>query len=279
VGRSSSSARELQLPLARAFTPAYRIAETPDLPQSPAPSRYHESTVTTATNPYRQPFRRNVLLHLLTAWYALVWIVTAIRPIDPRDWFLENIAVAATLVPLAATYRRFQFSDLSYLLLTAFLTIHAIGAHYSYARVPFGFWMQETFDLTRNHFDRIAHFSFGLFLVYPFREIFLRLGRVRRGWEYFLPLDLVLSLAGLYEISESWVVRWIDPNLGALYLGSQGDIWDAQKDMTMSLLGAILAMAAVYLIRRRGAPRAAEASSVRVLAGARPSRPAFVRKP
>lgn len=210
----------------------------------------------TATHPIRADFKDNHLLHFLMAWYALVWTVTAIRPIDPRDWLMENVVVFAVMGLLVATYRVFPLSDVSYLLLTGFLTVHAIGAHYTYSRVPFGFWLQETFQFSRNHFDRIAHFAFGFAVAYPFREVFLRLGRPRDGWAYFLPIDLVLAIAALFEIFESWVVRRVDPALGEAYLGSQGDIWDAQKDMTASLEGAILCMVVTGILRRRLRKRA-----------------------
>ena len=87
----------------------------------------------------------------------LFWSVLAISPVDRKDWFLENLLALSTVVLLLATYRRFQFSNLAYVLITAFLTLHAIGAHYTYAEVPFGFWLQHSFGLSRNPFDRLVH--------------------------------------------------------------------------------------------------------------------------
>jgi putative membrane protein len=143
---------------------------------------------------------------------------------------------------LAATYRRFPLSDVSYVLITVYMTLHAIGAHYTYAQVPLGIWVKEVFHQTRNHYDRLVHFSFGLMLAYPAREIFLRVANARGFWAYYLPLDVTLAFSAMYEIMESWFAQIISPGLGDAWLGTQGDIWDAQKDMTAALAGAILCM-------------------------------------
>src|SRR5512139_2683975 len=110
------------------------------------------------------PFRQNRPVQLMLLWLAAVWIITAIKPLYPIDWILENLLTYILGALLIVTYHRFRFSDLSYGLITIFLTLHMIGAHYTYAQTPFGFWMEEWFGLTRNHYDRIVHFSFGLLI-------------------------------------------------------------------------------------------------------------------
>ena len=184
-----------------------------------------------------------------------MWIVTAIRPLDRHDWFLENLLVFAVMAILIGTYRAFPLSDLSYLLITVFLTLHAIGAHYTYSEVPFGFWMQRTFGLTRNPFDRVVHLSFGLLLAYPIREVFLRVANARGFWAYYLPLDVTLAFSALYEIMEMVVAMMVAPGTGDAWLGTQGDVWDPQKDMGLAALGALLCMCLTALIRRLRAPR------------------------
>jgi putative membrane protein len=174
----------------------------------------------------------------------------ALAPSSRRDWLLENLLVFAAVGILAATYRRFPLSDLSYVLITVFLTFHAIGAHYTYARVPLGFWTQDAFGWSRNHFDRLVHFLFGLLLAYPIREIFLRIVNARGFWAYYLPLDVTMAFSALYEIIESWVALLISPELGNAYLGTQGDVWDAQKDMTAALLGALICMVTTATLRK-----------------------------
>ena len=188
-------------------------------------------------------------------WYSAVWIVTAIRPLDRHDWFLENLLVFAVMAILIGTYRAFPLSDLSYLLITVFLTLHAIGPHYTYSEVPFGFWMQRTLGFARNPFDRVVHFSFGLLLAYPIREVFLRVANARGFWAYYLPLDVTLAFSALYEIMEMVVATMVAPGTGDAWLGTQGDVWDPQKDMGLAALGALLCMCLTALIRRVRAPR------------------------
>lgn len=177
---------------------------------------------------------------MLLAWYLLCWIVTAIDPVDRKDWMLENILAIALVVGLVVSYRRFNFSNLSYVLLALFMTLHAIGAHYTYAQVPAGFWLQDVFHLSRNPFDRIAHFSYGLLLVLPIRELLVRFGGVQGPWAYGLAVCVILAKSGLFEVLESIVAEMVSPELGSAYLGMQGDEWDAQKDMACALAGAIL---------------------------------------
>lgn len=202
------------------------------------------TTATTATN--RPSFGDQYLLQGLCAWYLFVWVVLAIDPLDREDWLLENLLALGLVAVLVATYQRFPLSDLSYVFLAVFLTLHAIGAHYTYAKVPLGFWIQDLLDLERNHFDRITHFSFGLLLVYPLREFYLRQVQVKEFWAYYLPVSGILALSGLFEIGEMWIAQWVSPELGTAYLGTQGDEWDAQQDMTMALAGAVLTMLAAY---------------------------------
>jgi putative membrane protein len=207
--------------------------------------------MTTATAPIRADIRNNRVQQGLMLWYGPFWLLTGIAPLDRRDWLLENFLVVVFAAVLIATYRRFPLSDVSYGLITAFMTLHSIGAHYSYSNVPFGLWVQATFHQTRNHYDRLVHFSFGLMLAYPVREIFLRVANAKGFWAYYLPLDCILAFSAMYEILESWFARIVSPDLGDAWLGTQGDIWDAQKDMTAALLGASICMFITWWATRR----------------------------
>lgn len=187
-------------------------------------------------------FQSNRLLQGLTGWLILLWIITAINPLYPRDWLLENLLVFIWGAVLVVSYRWFRFSNLSYGLFTVFLSLHLIGAHYTYAETPFGFWLQDLFDLERNHYDRIVHFSFGLLLAYPMREILLRRSGVASGWAYFLAVNCIMAFGAFYEVLEVIAAMIVSPELGNAYLGTQGDEWDAQKDAFLAMLGAIIAM-------------------------------------
>jgi putative membrane protein len=178
----------------------------------------------------------------MVIWLVLLWLVTAIEPVSRRDWFLENLLVFFYGALLLATWRRFRFSTLSYLLFTVFMSLHLVGAHYTYSEVPFGFWLQDALDLARNHYDRIAHVAFGLLIAYPLREWLLRVTGIRRGWSYFMTVALVLAFSGFYEVMEGVVAMIVSPELGAAYLGTQGDEWDAHHDMFLALSGAVVAM-------------------------------------
>ena len=205
--------------------------------------RQAEPAITTATERVRPNFHRKWLLQGLAAWYAVVWLVSAYHPFDWKGWLLENLLVFVLVAVLASTYRKFPLSDMSYLLLTVFLTFHAIGAHYTYTKVPIGFWVQDWLNLSRNHYDRFVHFCFGLLLAYPIREVFLRVAKAKGFWAYYLPLDVTLAFSGLFEIVEMLIALMVNPELGNAYLGAQGDEWDAQKDMLAAMTGAIICMA------------------------------------
>lgn len=211
--------------------------------------------ISTSTTHIRTRFRDHRLLQVLAGAYAVVWVVTSWAPLDRHDWFLENLLVIAAVAILVGTYRWFPLSDLSYLLITAFLTLHAVGAHYTYAQVPLGFWIQNAFGLSRNHFDRIVHFSFGLLMAYPIREVFLRVANARGFWAYYLPLDVTLAFSALYEIMEMVIATMVAPGTGDAWLGTQGDVWDPQKDMGLAALGALLCMCVTALVRRARRPR------------------------
>src|SRR5258707_4919010 len=115
--------------------------------------------MTTATAQIRPDIWSNRLQQGLALWYGVFWLLTGISPVDRRDWLLENFLVVVSACVLVATYRRFPLSDVSYVLITAFMTLHSIGAHYTYAQVPLGDWVKETFQQTRNHYDRLVPFS------------------------------------------------------------------------------------------------------------------------
>ena len=128
----------------------------------------------------RGPMSDEKIIRLLAVAYAIVWIAAAIAPLDRSDWLLENLLVLIFVPVLVLTRRRFAFSKLSFALIAVFLSLHAYGAHYTYSFTPLGFWLQEALGQTRNHYDRIVHFGFGLLMTYPLLDMSRRvLGRLR----------------------------------------------------------------------------------------------------
>jgi putative membrane protein len=188
---------------------------------------------------------------------ALFWasvgvcVISGFAPHYRADWWLENLVVLVTLPFLIAGYFRRPFSNGAYTCLFLFLGLHEIGAHYTYSEVPYEEWwaavaatpLRERFSLQRNHYDRLVHFAYGLLLFRPAKELHATL--LNRGgvWLYALTFSFLVSLSAIYELVEGGAALLFAGDLGMAYLGTQGDIWDAQKDMTAAALGALLALA------------------------------------
>jgi len=196
---------------------------------------------------------RTKLLLLFAVW----WTFWAYKPWFFSDWVIENLLTIAFIVYFIITRKSFKLSNLSYALLFIFMCLHTIGSHYTYAEVPYekwtaalGFSINELFGFSRNHFDRLIHFLFGFLLAYPMRELFMRVAGAKGAWSYYLPVELIMSLSMLYEIIEWAVAEVVGGDLGMAYLGIQGDIWDAHKDMGLATLGAVLGMTIVALVNR-----------------------------
>ena len=178
-----------------------------------------------------------VLLIVFAA--VLAWSV--INPHDYFTWILEVFPALIGLVLILATHRRFPLTPLLLSLLCIHAVILMIGGHYTYAQVPFGFWMQDAFGFSRNHYDRIGHFAQGFVPAILAREIFIRKDVVRgRRWRYLFIVSVCLGFSALYELLE-WAVSVLSGSKGDSFLGTQGDIWDTQKDMFLALLGAMTA--------------------------------------
>jgi len=186
----------------------------------------------------------------LIVLFTFVWIAAAINPYDRSDWLLENILSILAVIFLLSTYNRFPFSRVSYSLVFIFLCLHEVGSHYTYAKVPydewslsvFGFSLNEILGWQRNNFDRIIHFLYGLLIAYPLREVYLRIAEAKGFWGYFLPFNLALSTSLMYELIEWAAAIVFGGELGIHYLGTQGDVWDAHKDMLFAGIGALIAM-------------------------------------
>lgn len=183
---------------------------------------------------------KNLVMVCLLLWYVGFFLVMGRAPLDPQSWAFSNILPLLFVGVLTISYRQLPFSVASYVLFAMFLTLHTIGSHYTYAQVPFGLWLEDLFELPRNHFDRIVHLCFGLFFAHPLWELFGRIPGMSAWIRAGIVLVTLVGLGGLWEILESWVTRIVHPELGLGYLGAQGDIWDAQKDMAATLYGALL---------------------------------------
>ena len=188
--------------------------------------------------------RRRLCLVLLVGVTAAL-VVSGIKPHDALTWLLEVLPVLIAVPIMIATYRRFPLTPLLYVLIALHALVLIVGGHYTYARVPLGFWMQEWFDLTRNHYDRIGHFMQGFVPAIVARELLLRTTPLRRGaWLFTIVTLSTLGVSALYEFTEWWSAL-AGGSAATDFLGTQGDVWDTQWDMFMALCGAIVAQLAL----------------------------------
>jgi putative membrane protein len=195
---------------------------------------------------------------LLLITFTALWLVLAIAPINRSDWLMENLLVGIVMPWLIATRRRMRFSDQAYLCMFVFFVLHAVGAHFTYSLVPYDRWFEmltgtglnELLGLQRNHYDRFVHFSYGALLLLPTVELFDRYAPPRGAWRWLMPVFFVTSHSVIYELLEWLAVLIVAPSLGEAYLGTQGDAWDAQKDMALACAGSVLAMALFAIARR-----------------------------
>lgn len=172
---------------------------------------------------------------------AVALVASGIRPYDRLTWLLEVLPVLIAAPLLIATRRRFPLTPLVYWLIAIHSLILILGGHYTYARVPLGFWMQDWFDFTRNHYDRIGHLMQGFGPAIIIRELLTRTSPLAPGkWLFTIILFTVLGVSATYEFIE-WGTALVSEEASESFLGTQGDVWDTQWDMFMAGCGAILA--------------------------------------
>jgi len=194
--------------------------------------------------------QKNKLLYItLTLLFAIAWIWAAINPLHPDDWILENVLVVLFVPFVFWASRYFVFSNTSYVLVTVFMILHVIGSHYTYAEVPFGVNLGEWIGAERNMYDRLVHLLFGVVFTYPLFEYLQKKVQVKGFLVYFVSFMTVSAFAGFYEVIEWIAASVVDPEAGATFLGTQGDIWDAQKDMALAIVGAFVILCIVWISR------------------------------
>jgi putative membrane protein len=189
--------------------------------------------------------RRHARLPLvLLGVLALICIATAWSPPAGRiSWMLEVGPGLAMVAVLMVIYRRLPLSHFVYICVFLHIQILIYGGYYTYALTPLGNWARETFGFARNHYDRVGHVALGVFPCFLAREVLLRCTPLKRGgWLFFLVCSVVLAFAAFWELLEWWTALLAAPDVGVAFLGSQGDVWDAQWDMLLALLGAMLAL-------------------------------------
>lgn len=177
--------------------------------------------------------------------------ITGLNPLDRMTWVLE-VAPVLIGIPLAIkTFGRFPLTPLLYRLIFLHALVLMLGGHYTYANVPLGFWMQDLFHFSRNHYDRIGHLMQGFVPAVMAREVLIRRSPLRPGkWLFFLVVCICLAFSALYELIEWWSALILGQGADA-FLGTQGDSWDTQWDMFLALIGAITAQVLLSRIHDR----------------------------
>jgi putative membrane protein len=204
--------------------------------------------------------RREPALLLIATIVAL--IVSRIGALEPSTWLLEIAPILIVAPILVLTARRFPLTPLVYRLLFVHALILMLGGHYTYAKVPLGFWAQDAFGLARNHYDRLGHLAQGFVPAMLAREVLFRRSPLERGkWLGFLVVCVCLALSATYELIE-WLAAVLGGSAADAFLGTQGDVWDTQWDMFMALIGATSALVLLSRVHDRQINRlAADRSS------------------
>lgn len=200
-----------------------------------------------------------VLLAILTPILVLTLIFCEAGWLN---WLLEVGPALGGIVALALTYRRFPMSGFVYVCVFLHTLVLVYGGYYTYAKTPLGNWAMSAFDLSRNHYDRVGHLALGFFPVFVIKEVLLRVTPLRRGgWSTFLVLSVVLAIAAFWELIEWWATYVFAGDVGQAFLGSQGDVWDAQWDMFLGLLGGALGLALLGRVHDRSMARVERVSA------------------
>ncbi|HLC59995.1 MAG TPA: DUF2238 domain-containing protein [Candidatus Nanoarchaeia archaeon] len=179
-------------------------------------------------------------------FYVAVWILLAINVVDRFTWFLENIVIFIFVPIIILVHRKMKFSNWTCTLITVYLIIHTIGAHYTYSQTPF-FSYFGSHKFQRDNYDRVTHFTFGFILYYPVREFIMKISAQRKFLSYYIPWAIIVSFSALYEIWEWMTAVIFSPQRVEAFMGIQGDIFDTQKDMMLAVIGATIAAFMIFL--------------------------------
>lgn len=188
----------------------------------------------------------------LVVFFVLWWLALAVAPLHRFDWFLENLLVAATVLAMWRAYPNMRFSNEALTAMTVFLSLHVLGSHYTYAETPVGFWMQDIFGWSRNHYDRFIHFCFGLLMFWTLREAAQQTMTLKSKWTDTAALLVIIAMSAFYEVIEWMTTKIVNSEAADVFLGTQGDFFDSQKDHGLAILGVLLSFSLAKILKRLG---------------------------
>ena len=196
--------------------------------------------------------KEHIIPFLCLLIVLIVFAIGAINPVYRDDWLLESWLVIISVPILVLTYKKFKFSNNSYILIAIFFILHIIGSHYTYSEVPFGFWLSELFNFSRNHYDRLLHLLWGILLYLPALEIYQKVSKSKTKFlfYYLMPASILITLGVFYEVIEWLAAVIVAPEVGTAFLGTQGDQWDVYKDLFLKTIGSI-AMSILFYIKEK----------------------------
>ncbi|MDQ1340058.1 MAG: putative rane protein [Campylobacterota bacterium] len=182
--------------------------------------------------------------------YLSIWVYLSIDPLFFDDWLLENLLVFVAVPLILIFNKKYNFSLESSIYLFVFMSLHAVGSHYTYSHMPFFNELKEAFGFDRNYYDRIVHFLFGYLIFIPLMELLLKNG-IKKSIAIWFAFFMIVSFSAFYEIVEWLATEVTNPDLGIAFLGAQGDVWDAQKDSALAICGSVLGiMRGIYVKNR-----------------------------
>lgn len=208
-------------------------------------------TITTKIFKSKILFKQTTFLKLLIATFTALWFYMYYNCIDVQDWFIENILVFIYAIYAVVTFKQFKFTNTSYLCIFLFLLLHTYGAMYAYTQNPIGEYLQNVYQLQRNPYDRIVHFSFGFLLAYPLYNILKNKLQVKGKWQYILPVNIITTLATIFELIEWTVAELTTKKTGETYVATQGDVWDAHKDIVLAMVASTVVVLFLASYKKR----------------------------
>ncbi|PYG87971.1 putative membrane protein [Ruminiclostridium sufflavum DSM 19573] len=194
-------------------------------------------------------FKKNRLLHLMLAIFAVVFVFLSCNPVDMYVWWFENILPLAAVLILAVMYKKKRLCNSSYACIFILLIMHIVGAHYTYSLCPAGIWLKDYLKLGRNNYDRMMSFAFGVLAYFPVIEILHDRLRIKYFQACILSLSFILSISAVNEIIQIYYPVVLNQEQSKMLIGMQGDIYDSQKDMGMVFSGSFIAMTGFILSR------------------------------
>ena len=198
----------------------------------------------------RLPYIKNNQFIILSITLVTAWLYFFYSAIDIKDWWIENILVLIFCVAIFLGQKKFIFSNTSVIFIFLFLLLHLYGAQMAYTQNELGEFFESAFQLSRNPYDRIVHFSFGFLMIYPLCDYLNYHYKLSKRHLFFLANMIILSLATIFELIEWGVAAFTDSATGVTYVATQGDVWDAQKDIILAVIGAVLFLSCLNFHRR-----------------------------